>query len=121
MGGWVGWPGGGGGPGEMGIGQGGVCGGGGQGGRGWYVRSHSLKGCSKEHAPKPGRIGNLEKSCTGLEKSCHGMEKSGKMLEKKFNGLDFSPNLPLSKFSIVAAALLVQPLLDSPARATRSQ
>ena len=37
---------------------------------------------SKERAPKPGRIGNLEKSCSGLEKSCHQMEKSGKMLEK---------------------------------------
>ena len=40
---------------------------------------------SKERAPKAGRIGNLEKSCSGLEKSCHDMEKSGKMLEKKFN------------------------------------
>ena len=29
------------------------------------------------------RIGNLEKSCSGMEKSCHDMEKSGKMLEKK--------------------------------------
>ena len=38
---------------------------------------------SKERAPKPGRIGNLEKSCSGLEKNCHDMEKSGKMLEKK--------------------------------------
>ena len=37
---------------------------------------------SKERAPKQGRIGNLEKSCTGLEKSCLHMEKSGKMLEK---------------------------------------
>ena len=35
---------------------------------------------SKERAPKQGRIGNLEKSCSGLEKSCHDMEKSGKML-----------------------------------------
>ena len=38
---------------------------------------------SKERAPKAGRIGNLEKSCSGMEKSCHGMEKSGKMLEEK--------------------------------------
>ena len=37
---------------------------------------------SKERAPKPGRIGNLEKSCSGLENSCLHMEKSGKMLEK---------------------------------------
>ena len=37
---------------------------------------------SKERAPKPGRIGNLEKSCSGLENSCFHMEKSGKMLEK---------------------------------------
>ena len=38
---------------------------------------------SKERAPKAGRMGDLEKSCSGLEKSCHDMEKSGKMLEKK--------------------------------------
>ena len=38
---------------------------------------------SKERAAKAGRIGNLEKSCSGLEKNCHDMEKSGKMLEKK--------------------------------------
>ena len=37
---------------------------------------------SKERAPKPGRIGNLEKSCSGLENSCLHMEKSGKMLDK---------------------------------------
>ena len=42
---------------------------------------------SKERAPKPGRIGNSEKSCSGLKKSCHHLEKSGKMLEKKFNGM----------------------------------
>ena len=33
---------------------------------------------SKKRAPKPGRIGNLEKRCGDLEKSCHDMEKSGK-------------------------------------------
>ena len=43
---------------------------------------------SKERAPKPGRIGNLEKRFSGLdsltlEKSCHDMEKSGEMLEEK--------------------------------------
>ena len=38
---------------------------------------------SKEHAPKPGRIENLEKSCSGMDKSCHHLEKSGKMLEKE--------------------------------------
>ena len=37
---------------------------------------------SKERTPKQGRIGNLEKSCSGLKKSCHHLEKSGKMLEK---------------------------------------
>ena len=36
---------------------------------------------SKERAPKQGRIGNLEKSCSGLEKSCHHLEKRRKMLE----------------------------------------
>ena len=45
---------------------------------------------SKERAPKPGRIGNLEKSCSGLENSCLHMEKSGKMLEKK-NSMVSSP------------------------------
>ena len=29
---------------------------------------------SIERAPKQGRIGNLEKSCSALEKSCHDME-----------------------------------------------
>ena len=38
---------------------------------------------SKERAPKPGRIGNLEKSCSSWKNSCFHMEKSGKMLEKK--------------------------------------
>ena len=38
---------------------------------------------SKERAPKAGRIGNLQKSCSGLEKSYHHLEISGKMLEKK--------------------------------------
>ena len=38
---------------------------------------------SQERAPKVGRIGNLEESCSGLVKCCHEMEKSGKMLEKK--------------------------------------
>ena len=38
---------------------------------------------SKERAPKPGRIGKLEKSCSGLEKSCHHMKKSAG--ENKFN------------------------------------
>ena len=38
---------------------------------------------SKERTPKPGRIGNLEKSCHDLEKTYHNMEKSGKMLKKK--------------------------------------
>ena len=38
---------------------------------------------SKERAPKQGRIGNLEKGCSGLEKSCHYLEKSGRMLKKK--------------------------------------
>ena len=49
---------------------------------------------SKERAPKQGRIGSLEKSCSGLEKSCHHLEKSGKMLEKKiqcFRRRSYSP------------------------------
>ena len=32
---------------------------------------------SKECTSKPGRIGNLDKCCSGLEKSSHDMEKSG--------------------------------------------
>ena len=44
---------------------------------------------SKERAPKLGRIGNLEKGCSGLEKSCHHMEDSGKMLEKKNSIIEF--------------------------------
>ena len=95
--GWLaGWVGPGGGWGLVGLGGG--MGGGGQGGGGpggmlpgrvgGVVRTfiqpeRVFVWLSKEHAPKAGRIGNLEKSCSGLEKSCHDMEKSGKMLEKK--------------------------------------
>ena len=30
---------------------------------------------SKEHTPKPGKVGNLEECCTALEKNCYDMKK----------------------------------------------
>ena len=108
---WGGGPGGvwGGGPGGGGsgrVGWGWGCGPGGVGpggmragrvGGGWYERSYSpvFVWRSKERAPKPGRIGNLDKSCSGLEKSCSDMEKSGKMLDKNIQSSPSAAGLPL--------------------------
>ena len=84
----AGW-GGGGGSGPGGGGPGGVLAGR-IGGGGWYVHiaQRVFVWWRKERAPKPGRIGNLEKSCGGLENSCHDMEKSGKKLEKKIQSYE---------------------------------
>ena len=71
---------------------------------------------SKERAPKPGRIVNLEKSCRGLENSCLHMEICGKMLEKKFQSFgmpnkciperfqDFSASVLFRLYPLVSAA-----------------
>ena len=86
---------------RRGGGRGGVWGGpgGGRGGGvGTFIRPERVTVFvwrSKERAPKPGRIGNLDKSCSGLEKSCSDMEKSGKMLDKNIQSSPSAAGLPL--------------------------